>query len=103
MGEGTESGAEFARDTPDGAVVTVRAKPRSSKCGVDGVAGGALAVRVRSAPVDGKANRELVETLSDAFGIPKSRVEFVGGESSKNKRILLRGVSAADARKAIGA
>jgi hypothetical protein len=52
--------------------------------------------------VDGKANKELVETLADAFGIPKSSVVFKSGETSKTKRILLRGVSAAKVAEAAG-
>ena len=43
---------------------------------------------------ESKANKELIETLADAFGIPKSAVVFKGGETSKTKRLLLRGVSA---------
>ena len=78
--------------TADGIVVNVAAKPRSSRAGIDGVAGDALRVRVRAAPVDGKANAELAKTLADAFGIPKSRVEIKSGESSKTKRVLLRGL-----------
>ena len=78
--------------TPDGVVVNVRAQPRSSRAGIDGVMGDALKVRIRSAPVDGKANKELIETLADAFGLPKSRVAFKSGETSKTKRILLKGV-----------
>jgi uncharacterized protein YggU (UPF0235/DUF167 family) len=46
--------------------------------------------------VDGKANKELVETLADEFGLAKSSVVFKSGETSKQKRLLLRGVSAAD-------
>ena len=79
-------------DTPEGAMLSVRAVPRSSRAGIDGVAGDALKVRIRSAPVDGKANKELVEVLADAFGIPKSAVTIKGGETSRLKRIVLRGV-----------
>ena len=80
-------------------VLNVRAQPRSSRAGIDGVIGDAVRVRIRCAPVDGKANKELVETLADAFGVPKSAVVFKSGETSKTKRILLRGVSAADAER----
>ena len=80
-------------ETPEGVVVNVKAQPRSSRAGVDGPAGDALKVRVRSAPVDGKANKELAETLASAVGIPKSAVAIKGGETSRTKRILLRGVS----------
>ena len=83
-------------------VLNVRAQPRSSRAGIDGVVGDAVKVRIRCAPVDGKANKELVETLADAFGVAKSRVEFKSGETSKTKRILLRGVSAADTRRVLG-
>ena len=84
-------------DTAEGAVISVRAKPRSSKPGIDGVRDGALAVRIRSAPVDGKANKELVETLADAFSVPKSRIVFKSGETSKTKRILIAGIPAEEA------
>ncbi|MGI6494756.1 MAG: DUF167 domain-containing protein [Kiritimatiellia bacterium] len=85
-------------ESPEGVIVTVRVQPRSSRAGVDGLSGDALKVRVRSAPVDGKANQELVETLADAFRIAKSAVVFKGGETSRNKRILLKGVSVSAAK-----
>lgn len=88
----------YYSETAEGVVLNVRAQPRSSRSGVDGVVGDALKVRIRSAPVDGKANKELVETLADAFSLPKSRVSFAGGETSKNKRILLAGLGAAELR-----
>lgn len=80
----------------------MRAQPRSSRSGIDGTVGDAVKVRIRSAPVDGKANKELVETLADAFGIPKASVVFKSGETSKTKRILLRGVSAAAVGRVVG-
>ena len=90
-------------ETADGVVVNVRAQPRSSRAGLDGVVGDALKVRIRSAPVDGKANKELIETLADAFGLPKSRVVFKSGETSKTKRVALVGATADEARRAVGA
>ena len=87
----------WANDTPEGVLLNVSARPRSSKAGVEGVFGDTLKVKIRCAPVDGKANRELVETLADAFGVPKASVVFKSGETSKTKRILLRGLSAAQA------
>lgn len=84
----------FYTETAEGVVLNVKAQPRSSRSGLDGLVGDAVKVRIRSAPVDGKANKELVETLADAFGLPKSRVIFKGGETSKTKRILLQGLTA---------
>ncbi len=93
----------YFTETQDGTVLNVKAQPRSSKAGVDGLIGDAVKVRVKCAPVDGKANREIIETLAGAFGLPKSRVVFKGGETSRQKRILLVGVGVDRVRETIGA
>ena len=92
----------YLTETPEGTVLNVKAQPRSSRAGVDGLVGDAVKVRVKCAPVDGKANKELVETLAEVFGLPKTRVVFKSGETSKQKRILLSGVSADEVRKVVG-
>lgn len=83
----------YFAETPEGIVINVKAQPRSSKAGVDGLLGEAVKVRIRCAPVDGKANKELIDTLADAFDLPKSSVVFKSGETSKTKRLLLKGFS----------
>lgn len=93
----------YFTETSDGTVLNVKAQPRSSKAGVGGLIGDAVRVRVKCAPVDGKANREIIETLADAFGLAKGRVVFKGGETSRQKRILLVGVGADRVRETIGA
>lgn len=93
----------YFTETQDGTVLNVKAQPRSSKAGVDGLIGDAVKVRVKCAPVDGKANREIIETLAGAFGLPKSRVVFKSGETSRQKRILLVGVGVDRVRETIGA
>jgi len=92
----------YYAETKEGVVVNVRAQPRSSRAGLDGLVGEAVKVRIRAAPVDGKANKELIETLADAFDLPKAAVRFVSGETSKLKRILLAGVTAAALRARLG-
>lgn len=51
--------------------------------------GNVIVVRIKAPPVDGKANRELIEYLSEVFGIPKSGMEIIRGESSKFKTISI--------------
>ena len=93
----------YLTETSEGVILNVRAQPRSSKAGLDGLWGeDAVRVRIRSAPVDGKANKELIETLADAFDVPKSSVEFKGGETSKTKRLLIKGISAATVKMVLG-
>jgi uncharacterized protein (TIGR00251 family) len=92
----------YCTETTEGTILNVKAQPRSSKAGLDGLLGDAVKVRIKCAPVDGKANKELVETIADVFGIPKNRVVFKSGETSKQKRILLIGISADRVREVVG-
>ena len=93
----------YFTETADGVIINVKAQPRSSRAGIDGVMGDAVKVRIKSAPVDGRANKELIETLADAMGLPKSSVIFKGGETSKTKRILLKGMDASGVAAVVGA
>ncbi len=74
----------------------VRVVPRSSRPGIQGVEGDHLKVRLKSPPVEGKANKELTEVLAKALGIPKSHVEIVRGHKARNKELLIRGVNPED-------
>ena len=42
-------------------------------------------VRVNVPPVDGKANKRIVELLAEHLNIAKSKIVLVSGEKSKNK------------------
>lgn len=53
-------------------------------------------LKIKSPPVDGKANKEIVDFLSDYFSISKKNVIIERGELSKNKVVRLIGVSKED-------
>ncbi len=65
--------------------VTVRVKPNSRQPGIQAEADGSLTVRLKSPPVDGKANKELIQVLSEWFSVPKRCVVLCHGESSRSK------------------
>jgi uncharacterized protein (TIGR00251 family) len=74
----------------DGALIfMVRVVPRASKSEIVGEMDGALKIRVASPPVDGAANAELIKLLAKTFGVAKSRVEIIGGETSKTKQVKI--------------
>ena len=82
-------------DTPDGAILNLRIVPRASKNAFQGEHGDALKVRLSAPPVDGAANAALIEFLAEAFDLPRTRVQLLSGQTSRNKRVRLAGVSAA--------
>lgn len=46
-----------------------------------------LDVKLKSQPVRGKANKELMEVLSNFFGVPKNYIEIIKGAKSRNKLV----------------
>lgn len=80
----------------DALIFSVRVLPKSSKSEIVGELDGALKVKIKSPPIDGAANAELVKTLAKFFDVPKSAVEIIKGETSKNKQIKIEGITAAN-------
>lgn len=48
---------------------------------------GKLKVYVTAPPVDGKANKVLIETLAEYFKVKKSNIRIIKGEKTKEKII----------------
>ncbi|HQZ97233.1 MAG TPA: DUF167 domain-containing protein [Pyrinomonadaceae bacterium] len=78
---------------PDGIVVAVRVIPRASRSEIVGEHDGSLKVRICSPPVDGAANAEIIRLFAKHFGVSKSEVSIISGETSKNKRIKIENLS----------
>lgn len=68
-------------------VISVRAKPLSSVSSLDAGAGGTWIARLRSSPVDGKANAELIGLVAKHFVCSKSSVSVVSGASARLKLV----------------
>ena len=74
----------------DGTVLPVRAHPGARRSEIRGVQDGMLKVSVTQAPEKGKANKAVVELLSKKLGLKKSQIELISGETSHQKRFLVR-------------
>jgi hypothetical protein len=82
--------------------ISVRVKPRSSRSRVEKGSDGGLVVCVHAPAVDEAANRECIEVIAEALGVPKSAVQIVRGQRSRNKQIAVLGLDAAEARARLG-
>jgi len=78
----------------DGIILNIHVQPRASKNQVCGLQGEELKIRLTSPPVEGAANKLCREFLADLFGVAKSYVEIISGESSRHKRVKICGDSA---------
>lgn len=70
-------------------IISVKVKPNSKKQAIQEETDGSLTVYLKSPPVDGKANQELIEILAKKFDLRKSQVTIKVGLSSRNKVIEL--------------
>lgn len=76
-----------------GAAITVRVSTRSSTAGISGIMeDGTIKIRLTSAPVDGRANEELIKLMVHIFGIPKTNFEIIAGISNKTKLVAIYGI-----------
>ena len=84
------------RDHAAGCTLSVRVQPGAKKTAILGVYGegehAALKIAVQAPPIEGRANEALIAFLAKTFGIPKSSVELLSGESSRSKVFLLKDV-----------
>ena len=65
----------------------VKVKPNSKVQKIEEEADGSLTVRLKSPPVDGKANEELIKLLAEKFDVPKSHITIKSGLSSRQKLV----------------
>jgi uncharacterized protein (TIGR00251 family) len=67
----------------------VKVKPNSRTSSLQQEPDGSWVARLKSAPVDGKANEELIALLARHFGRRKSAVTIASGASTRRKRIRI--------------
>lgn len=65
--------------------IYIKVTPRSSKNEVTKISEGEYKVKITAPPVDGEANKALIEILSDYFKVAKSNIQIAGGKSARTK------------------
>ncbi len=70
-------------------VIQIKVKPQSRVSALSQDEDGNWMAQIKSLPVDGKANEELIALVAKQFGCAKSRVSIKSGAASKIKRVLI--------------
>ena len=68
---------------------SIKVKPNSAHQKITEEADGSLTITLKSPPVDGKANAELIKLLANKFAVPKSRITIKLGLSSRQKLVII--------------
>ena len=73
----------------NGLIVKIKIVPNSSKNDIV-IEDEFIKVKITAQPIENKANKALVEYLSKIFKIPKTGIEILKGETSKEKTLLFK-------------
>jgi uncharacterized protein len=87
---GDAAPGDWYRWEGDDLLLSLRVQPRAKRDAVGEPQGEQLKVRIAAPPVEGKANAHLRRFLAEVFGVPLSRVELLGGEQARAKRLRIR-------------
>lgn len=87
--------APFLLAVDGGSLLRIHVQPRASRTEIAGRHGDALKVRLKSPPVDGAANEELLRFLAGMLEVPRATLSLVRGGSSRAKTIQVTGLDPA--------
>lgn len=68
---------------------SIKVKPNSQQQKTIEEADGSLTISLKSPPVEGKANEELIKLLAKRFNVPKSKITIKLGLSSRQKLVVI--------------
>jgi len=71
----------------DAVMLRVKVKPRARESELFQAADGTWVANLKAAPVDGKANEELVALVAQRFQCPKAAVTIKAGTSGRTKLV----------------
>lgn len=77
----------------DQAMITVHVHPNAARSQIVGFRDEVLHIKVTAPPVEGRANTELVELLSDVLQVRKSNVTIERGASGRRKIVAVSGLA----------
>ena len=69
--------------------IEVRVKPNSRVTALDAQDDGTWLARIKSPPVDGKANAELIALIAKRFGLRKAQVSISSGLGARVKLVRI--------------
>ncbi len=71
--------------------ISVKVKANTSRERIEKIDDGGFIVWIREKPVEGRANEAVAKALAEYFGIAKSNVVLIKGQTSKQKIFEING------------
>lgn len=71
-------------------LLKLHVQPRAKENNITGLHGDMLKLKIKSPPVDNKANKEITSYLAKEFSITKANVELISGQLNRDKKFLIK-------------
>lgn len=85
-----------------GSALAIRVTPRARRNEVAEVLNdGTIRIRLTAPPVEGKANKALIQFLSEILDVAPSRISIVAGETGRDKLISILDMEPEEAQRRI--
>lgn len=88
----TEAETHGIQASPTGVLIKIYVAPRASSNKVVGAHNGEIKIALTAPPVEGAANKALVEFIAKTLGVPKANVTLLSGETSRHKVLRVHGI-----------
>ena len=83
--------------------LSLKVQPNAGRNRVVGFSNNVWKLKIAAPPDKGKANKEIIEYLSEILGLRKDAITILKGETSHNKIIGINGVNLEELTKALEA
>lgn len=80
-------------ETNDGVVLSLHCQPGAKASRVVGLHDDRLKLQVQAPPLENRANEALVAWLAVQLSLPRKQIEILTGQTSRQKRVLVRGAT----------
>lgn len=71
-------------------ILNIKVIPKAKANCIQKLNANCLKVHLRAPPVNGRANKELMEILSEYYKVKRSRISIIRGERSQNKIVEIK-------------
>ena len=71
----------------------IKVQPNAGRNELVALRDGVWKIKIAAQPEKGKANKELIDFLSDILGVRKDNIAILKGETSHNKLLSIEGLS----------
>lgn len=89
-------------DTKRGCLLKVKVKTSAGAFSITGIHDSEMAVTLKAVPEKGRANRELISSLSKALAVPRKRIGIARGAASRHKIVCFEDMTAAELLDGLG-